>query len=877
MDKLDSCLGPISTVMQNQSDNYFVMDRRNNEIELRGRIIGLRNEGLSIRAIASELSISTRTVAKWIRRWQQSGNLTNQVKRPRSRVTTRQLDEMIIRAAEESPLTNAVELQERLGLAVSVSTIRRRLLEARVRHSIPAKKEPLPDTQHSAMLELARQHVNQGLDFWSQVVFPSNQTTQFSGHSQVPQWNRNDTGYDRAHIYDETRNGHQEGIVLVLDVAPPVRSGTDETFFSLTKKCVTNILQRKIFAEKCRDQVGIVLFGTDRTDNKLASAGQYQNITVLRKPQLVNWELINSIENLPRGNSNGDWLDALVVAMDLFAESDGPTVFKAEDDEDMDVDQDSGANNHGKPLNWNGKPKTAIQEAGEALIARLTTEVDGIICSFEEAIPQLIFYQKRSSGSANWDTKLDIGPNFVIPINGRIKIKHVTLPTWKTVYSQDDSARIIKEVSYHLQDDAQTCIEEDDIISGYRYGTTLVPFSDDDEQMKYSSDTLRSLSVLGFTSSSNVTHTLRCGDQVLVITAREGDENAAVALSSVIQGLVELDMVAITRRIYNRNSNPVMGVMIPEITTDYECLIWIPLPFQEDVRVYSFPPLQGVINKLTDEQNSAMDDLITAMDLQEEDEEDEELDPKAVLNPQIQHYYNCHTHRALYPDTILPPPVPHVLNILNPPESVVEARDAVAARLASQFPTKKIEKNTKKSRENLFAGTDANTELKDEEGAGVSSQDLTRSTVTCVTTATPVQDFMALMKGEAPNYKHICQQMAEVVLQLIDNTVGASSAGQSSKIIDCLTTFRREAVIIDPKPYNEFALKLKENIIGQGLTPVWDVIKQDKLGLITEADTGSSHVTSEEAAAFYSVEAQEEPKTEAKEEEQELDDLLDDL
>lgn len=49
-------------------------------------------------------------------------------------------------------------------------------------------------------------------------------------------------------------------------------------------------------------------------------------------------------------------------------------------------------------------------------------QVDGIICSFDEAIPQLIFFQKKSAGSANWNTVLDIGPDFQIAITGKIKV-----------------------------------------------------------------------------------------------------------------------------------------------------------------------------------------------------------------------------------------------------------------------------------------------------------------------------------------------------------------------------------------------------------------------------------------------------------------------
>lgn len=46
-----------------------------------------------------------------------------------------------------------------------------------------------------------------------------------------------------------------------------------------------------------------------------------------------------------------------------------------------------------------------------------------------------------------------------------------------------------------------------------------------------------------------------------------------MALSSLIQALEELDMVAVTRRIYNKNSNPVMGALFPDITANYEVML----------------------------------------------------------------------------------------------------------------------------------------------------------------------------------------------------------------------------------------------------------------------------------------------------------------
>ncbi|XP_069957973.1 X-ray repair cross-complementing protein 5 isoform X2 [Cherax quadricarinatus] len=807
-----------------------------------------------------------------------------------------------------------------------------------------------------------------------------------------------------------------EGIVVVMDVGPGVRAGVDATFFSQSKKCLINILQRKMFAEKCRDLVGIVLFGTNGTNNNLASADQYQHITVLRELRTVDWELINEVENLPYGNSTGDWVDALVVGMDLLHDPDGGrftskkivllTDFSGEfsddqtskiitglknqgielnvigpdiiDDEEEDEDEDkpgpcSGvkSTHNGKiPVtqNWNGKPKTAVQLAGETLVTRLVAElivsgeeevlllqeeirrlkvhlngsgrecevagvvgnetsssevqsvsrceeavvgevatatssevqpstcykwrvvhsngrrirVDGIICSFDEAIAQLIFFQKSSASSGAWNTLLEIGPDFRIAITGRIKVKHVTVPTWKKRHAHDESAMIISETSYHRNDDAQTAVNSDEVIPGYKYGTTLVPFSDEDAQMQYHSNSPRSLSVLGFTKSCNVSHQRRAGDQVLVITAQEGHEAAAVALSSLIQALEELDMVAITRRIYNKNSNPTMGVLFPDITTNYECLIWIPLPYQEDVRVYTFPPLQHIIEKLNDSEIQIMDDLISSMDLTCQEEDDEEvLAPVGVLNPQLQHYFNTLTHRALHPNDPIPPPATHVLNILETPMSVCEARDKVASSLKTLFPTKKIVK-AKRDSKDLFASTDgkSNKKSKKDGNETMSASDLTRSLVTHVTTATPVKDFLALLGGEAPDFNLICKQLADVVLQLIDGlgSGGGSNAAMMTKVIDCLTTFRQESCSIDPSTYNKFLSSLKEVVTSMSLSDLWDHVKESRLGMINSEENARSSVDRAAAEEFLKLEQQsQQPAPAPQVQNDDVEDLLDDM
>lgn len=63
------------------------------------------------------------------------------------------------------------------------------------------------------------------------------------------------------------------------------------TWSSLHSKCIF-----QVFAET-KDELALVLFGTDSTNNPLDQDGQYQNITVHRHLMLPDFELLEEIEN----------------------------------------------------------------------------------------------------------------------------------------------------------------------------------------------------------------------------------------------------------------------------------------------------------------------------------------------------------------------------------------------------------------------------------------------------------------------------------------------------------------------------------------------------------------------------------------------------
>jgi ATP-dependent DNA helicase 2 subunit 2 len=102
-----------------------------------------------------------------------------------------------------------------------------------------------------------------------------------------------------------------------------------------------------------------------------------------------------------------------------------------------------------------------------------------------------------------------------------------------------------------------------------------------------------------------------------VIIAQRANDKAALALSSFIHALFELDSYAVARLVPKENKPPLMVLLAPSIEPDYECLLEVQLPFAEDVRAYRFPPLDKVFTVsgkvMTEHRNLPNDNLVDAM------------------------------------------------------------------------------------------------------------------------------------------------------------------------------------------------------------------------------------------------------------------------
>ncbi|NXW83372.1 XRCC5 protein, partial [Alopecoenas beccarii] len=718
-------------------------------------------------------------------------------------------------------------------------------------------------------------------------------------------------------------------IVLCLDVGYAMSNSAsgEESSLEQAKKVMTKFVQRQVFAET-KDEVAVVLFGTDGTRNDLASRDQYQNITVHRSLMLPDFDLLEDIQDVIKpGSEQADFLDAIIVCMDLlqkgtigkkyekrhielFTDLSSPV---SEDQLDIiianlkktgislqfflpfPVDVDDGGGDKSASVcsqmhrtSFPRKGLTEQQKEGIDVVRKLMYTLDeegGLeeIYTFRESLERLSMFKKIERKPFPWPCQLTIGSNLSIRI---VAYKSVTEERLKKVWTVVDAKTlrkedIQKETVYCLNDDDETEVQKDDTIQGFRYGSDIVPFSkEDEEQMKYKTEA-KCFSVLGFSRSSQVQRHYYMGNQVLKVFAAKDDENAAVAFSALVHALDELKVVAIVRYAYDRRCNPQIGVAFPYIKDAYECLIYVQLPYMEDLRPYIFSSLKN--NKKctpTADQLSAVDSLIDSMNLVSEDDDGETFEdlfkPSKIPNPHFQRLYQCLQHKAFHPNEPLPPVEQHVLEMLEMPPVVKERCQAPLEKVKALFPLKEVgKKKEEKTAQDIFKDNEdgpnpKKPKIEDEEGS-FSIVKLAEGNVTSVGSVNPAEDFRILVRQKNTDFKDVSQQLINRIDQFLEN----KGSQYYMKGINCIRVFREEAIKLSKvQCFNDFLQALKSKMEDKALADFWEIIIQDRISLITKDEAEGSSVTSEEAEKFLAPKEKENETLPPADEGGDVDDLV---
>ncbi|EGC29713.1 hypothetical protein DICPUDRAFT_158675 [Dictyostelium purpureum] len=733
----------------------------------------------------------------------------------------------------------------------------------------------------------------------------------------------------------------KEAVVIVLDVGIGMTSVLSNNNNNETSpiedalRSVTLLYQQKLIYSK-KDELGLVLIGTKGTKNNLQDDG-YQHITVASDIEEPSIETLKYLENLGPGESKGDVIDSLIVAMDMLIKRTENKKYQkriflvtnAKDPintDDLTIVKDQFKKIDVK-LNIIGVDFTDEEELkkinnknftnkqkNEIFLREFADSVDGVLVPVKQALEMMSFFRSQSVlQRTSFRGALEISPELKIPVWGFLKMKQQNLPTLKkiSVLAQEKiptptTLDVTQETFFYSITDPDQEISKDDLLKGYKYGKSLIPFSKIDEsQLKYSSAS-RCLKVLGFVDRDSIPLYYNMGCSEMFVAAPK-DKQAEQSLSAFIRGMIETNQAMLVRYVKTMGSAPYLGYMIPKIKSYndddendgieekfIECLYFNHLPLADDIRQYQFPSL-SLKNPLTrksfipnKEQLDATQQLIDSMDLMggggdgDEEESIQMLKPSFTYNPLLQHFYQCLHHRSLHPNSLIPKLDPIISQYINPDEQILEKSKNSIKEFYLKFPlTKSINFNKLNNNNNqqqqqqqqslkyywkdgVLIGeeinldsyvTDDGSEFKKRKINDFSEFSLNKlisGYVNEVGTINPVQNFKDMLnRRDVDLVDKAITLMKERIIQLVNDSLKEQ---YYQKAFECIKELRNGCIReSEADSFNSFIKDIRSLYENKKKDDFWKYITTNQpyaINLISEDECDSSSISKDEANEF---------------------------
>jgi ATP-dependent DNA helicase 2 subunit 2 len=432
-----------------------------------------------------------------------------------------------------------------------------------------------------------------------------------------------------------------------------------------------------------------------------------------------------------------------------------------------------------------------------------------------------------------------------------------------------DLSAVRHQRSYQVEDTEEPGtkknVEMDDLEKGYEYGRTAVHIAESDLNV-VKLETEQSLQLVGFTREEDFQRSLPMGRTNYIVPQRSNPQ-AQLALSSFIHALHEGGLYAVARLVTKENKPPEMVLLVPRIEPEWEALVDVALPFEEDIRRYKFPPLDHkltvsgkVITEHRDLPNKdlmgAMSDYVDAMDLSTfgEDEDgnaDEYAKIEDTFSPILHRINHIIRWRATHPDVTTPIPDPPAIltKYSHPPPSLLSQSSTQLAALEKAADVKKVPpkvkghgKRQRADREKPISGLDVDALLGNPKRVKIEPTNLVPS----FKQALAATDDLAAIQEAA-------DAMAAEIRGLVRNSVGDSAYGRA---LEALRVMRDEITELEePEMYNDFIRALKTELLdgelGGDRREMWWRVRANKYGLVDQKRSLVSDVTEAEASDFY--------------------------
>ncbi|KAB1669128.1 hypothetical protein ES319_1Z064900v1 [Gossypium barbadense] len=674
---------------------------------------------------------------------------------------------------------------------------------------------------------------------------------------------------------------NKEKLVLLLDVGPSMHGVLSEV-----EKLCSMLVEKKLIFSKY-DELGVVVFGTEESNNDLTTeVGGYQNITVLQDIKVVDGDLVDTLQKLPRGTVDGDFLDAIVVGMDML--------IKKYKDLHKGKKRLCLITNAIHPIKdpFEGSKEDQVMTIAEQMAAQgmkiesivvrgrfsrdankgVMDENDHLLSIFSKKTHTRTVYvdtptsllgalkTRRVTPVTVFRGHLELSPQMKIKVWVYKKTQEEKFPTLKKYSEKAPASNKLAthqvKVSYEYKSvdgSSNSVIPPEQRIKGYRYGPQVVPISTAEwDAVKFKPE--KGIKVLGFTDASKIKRHCYMKDVYLFI-AEPGNTRATLAVSAIARAMKEMNAVAILRCVWRQGQqNVVVGVLTPNISQNDkipDSFYFNVLPFAEDVREYQFPSFNSFPASWqpNDQQQKAADELVQMLDLAPSGKE--ALLPEFTPNPVLERFYRHLELKAKQPDAAVPPLDETLKKIIEPDPELVAENKSVFDALHRHFELKqnpKLKKSSRQWYQEKQSGSNAHVSG----GQAVNSiENQPPVKIEKIGDLTPVQDFEAMMsQRDNPEWvEKAIKELREKILALLIHPDGED---KYQKAVECVAALRKGCIIEqEPGPYNDLMHRIRQYCEEKGIKSLPQLLASRDLTLISKSEAEDSNVTAEEARSFF--------------------------
>lgn len=403
--------------------------------------------------------------------------------------------------------------------------------------------------------------------------------------------------------------------VVMLDVGSTAKDSSEaESFFDKSKWCLLRIIQRIIFSGE-NDELAVVLFGYEQTDNALADCaeeGMYDNIIEYTPMQRPTWDLYEKVQKLTTSEvKNSNWIECLVASLNYMKEQCKGKRFKDKQlilfcNFAMEIKYSPDKLNLiAEGLNLDSIKviimginvdeeccDKLLQEPGNAgHVFQLVEKLDhGCFLSFEEVENDTVYYEKKRKMARFSKVNLSIGSKINIPVRWiKMNLEPTRIKWEKKVVCNEISKPVTNELATEKLSNVEAKVEPEiryvmETQKVTKFGNSEVVLSYADLFAMKRQTGPPSCTLLGCVKSQRVTRQMLIGKDIYLLVP-EQSPRAQRMFSAFVDALINTDKYALIRRIVTSNGKIKLGVLIPVSDDVGKELYFLQLPFAEHAMV----------------------------------------------------------------------------------------------------------------------------------------------------------------------------------------------------------------------------------------------------------------------------------------------------